>query len=192
MLQLPPPFYSWSQLFEKWITLSTGQITTLRITQVVFQILIRWIVIYTMDSAIQRLNNTGLDEATSLLFIRLFPGLSLLLRGNYWELKPSRQRQDQQCQKKTLLGYIHRASDEFSANSEKFVRWGVPFIRNTLTVRKFSLIRQVIANRVKILNGSVWTKWPVKFFSRSKIRPVPRERCNKQNNNSRLAPQEGN
>ena len=24
--------------------------------------------------------------------------------------------------KKTLLGYIHRASDEFSANSEKFVR----------------------------------------------------------------------
>ena len=53
-----------------------------------------------MDSAIQRLNNTDLDEATSLLFIRLFPGLSLLLRGNYWELKPSRQRQDQQCQKK--------------------------------------------------------------------------------------------
>ena len=103
MLQLPPPFYSWSQLFEKWITLSTGQITTLRITQVVFQILIRWIVIYTMDSAIQRLNNTGLDEATSLLFIRLFPGLSLLLRGNYWELKPSRQRQDQQCQKKNSL-----------------------------------------------------------------------------------------
>ena len=70
----------------------------------VFQILIHWIVIYTMDSAIpQRLNNTGLDEATSLLFIRLFPGLSLLLRGNYWELKPSRQRQDQQCQKKNSL-----------------------------------------------------------------------------------------
>ena len=103
MLQLPPPFYSWSQLFEKWIMLSTGQITTLPITQVVFQILIRWIVIYTMDSAIQRLNDTGVDEATSLLFIRLFPGLSLLLRGNYWELKPSRQRQDQQCQKKNSL-----------------------------------------------------------------------------------------
>ena len=68
VLQLPPPFYSWSQLFEKWITLSTAQITTQWITQVVFQILIRWIVIYTMDSAIQRLNNAGLDEATSLLF----------------------------------------------------------------------------------------------------------------------------
>ena len=191
MLQLPPPFYGWSQLFEKWITVSTGQITTLRITQVVFQILIRWIVIYTMDSAIQRLNNAGLDEVTSLLFIRLFPGLSLLLRRNYWELKASRRRQDQQCQKKTILGYIHRAPDEFSATGGKFVRWGVPFIRNTLTVRKFSLIRQFIANRVKILNGFVWTKCPVKFFSRSKIRPVPRERCNKQNNNWRLAPQEG-
>ena len=191
MLQLPPPFYGWSQLFEKWITVSTGQITTLRITQVVFQILIRWIVIYAMDSAIQRLNNAGLDEVTSLLFIRLFPGLSLLLRRNYWELKASRRRQDQQCQKKTILGYIHRAPDEFSATGGKFVRWGVPFIRNTLTVRKFSLIRQFIANRVKILNGFVWTKCPVKFFSRSKIRPVPRERCNKQNNNWRLAPQEG-
>ena len=191
MLQLPLPFYSWSQLFENWITLSTGQITTQWITQVVFQILIRWIVIYTMDSAIQRLNNAGLDEVTSLLFIRLFPGLSLLLRRNYWELKASRRRQDQQCQKKTILGYIHRAPDEFSATGGKFVRWGVPFIRNTLTVRKFSLIRQFIANRVKILNGFVWTKCPVKFFSRSKIRPVPRERCNKQNNNWRLAPQEG-
>ena len=30
-------------------------------------------------------------------------------------------------------------------------------------------------NRAKILNGSVWTKCPVKFFSRSKIRLVPRD-----------------
>ena len=33
-------------------------------------------------------------------FFKLFPGLNLLLRGNYWWLKPSRRRQDQQCQKK--------------------------------------------------------------------------------------------
>ena len=30
-------------------------------------------------------------------------------------------------------------------------------------------------NRVKILNGAVWTKCPVKFFCRSKICPVPCE-----------------
>ena len=35
---------------------------------------------------------------------------------------------------------------------------------------KFRVIRE------KILNGSVWTKCTVKFFSRSKIRPVPCDR----------------
>ena len=40
----------WAQLFRRWITLS------------VFLILIRWVVIYTMDSAIRRLNNRGLTE----------------------------------------------------------------------------------------------------------------------------------
>ena len=49
------------------------------------------------------------------------------------------------------------------------VRFGVPFTRKHFnrTIIKFR------ANRTKILNGSVWTKWTVKFFTRSKIRPVP-------------------
>ena len=52
------------------------------------------------------------------------------------------------------------------------VRFGVPFTRKHFN----RTIMKLRANRTKILNGSVWTKWTVKFFSRSKIRPVPYER----------------
>ena len=48
-----------SRLFKRWIALSSGQISLQWITQLVFLILIRWIVLYPMDSAIQRLNNRG-------------------------------------------------------------------------------------------------------------------------------------
>ena len=47
------------QLFKRLITLSTGQITIHWITQLVSLILIRWIVIYPVDSSIQSLNNRG-------------------------------------------------------------------------------------------------------------------------------------
>ena len=50
----------WPQLFERWIPLSTGQITIQRIAQLVFVILIRWIAIYPVDSAIRLLNNPDL------------------------------------------------------------------------------------------------------------------------------------
>ena len=53
---------TWSQLFERWIALSTGYITIHWITQLVFLIRINWIVIYPVDSAIQGLNNRGLDD----------------------------------------------------------------------------------------------------------------------------------
>ena len=46
--------YCRPQLFKRWINLYRW------IVQSVFLILIRWIVIYPMDSAIQRLNNWGL------------------------------------------------------------------------------------------------------------------------------------
>ena len=46
------------QLFGKrWIALSDGLISIHWITQLISPILIRWIVIYPMDSAIQPLNN---------------------------------------------------------------------------------------------------------------------------------------
>ena len=47
------------QLFKRWIALSTGQKSNQWITQLVSQILIHWIVIYPVDSAIQRLRNRG-------------------------------------------------------------------------------------------------------------------------------------
>ena len=45
--------------FKRWIALSTGYKSIQWITQLVSLILIRWIVIYPVDSAIQRLNNWG-------------------------------------------------------------------------------------------------------------------------------------
>ena len=47
------------QLFKRWITLSTGQITIHWILQLVSLLLIQWIAIYPVDSAIHRLNNWG-------------------------------------------------------------------------------------------------------------------------------------
>ena len=51
--------FSWHQLFKRWIALSTGQTTIQWITRLVFVILIHWISIYPVDSAIQLLNNWG-------------------------------------------------------------------------------------------------------------------------------------
>ena len=47
-------------LFERWITLSTGQIAIQRIVWFVLSTLIHWIAIYPVDSVIQTLNNRGL------------------------------------------------------------------------------------------------------------------------------------
>ena len=64
-LYWPQFFKSWmalssrAQLFKRWITLSTGQVTIHWIAQLVPVVLIRWIVIYPVDSAIQRLSNPG-------------------------------------------------------------------------------------------------------------------------------------
>ena len=49
----------WPQLFKRWIALSTGLITIQRISIRETNYAIRWIVIYPVDSAIQRLNNWG-------------------------------------------------------------------------------------------------------------------------------------
>ena len=51
---------SWPRLFKRWIALSTGSITIQRISIGEINYVIRWIVIYPVDSAIQLLNNQGL------------------------------------------------------------------------------------------------------------------------------------
>ena len=48
-----------SRLFKRWIALSTGLKSIQWISQLVSLILIHWIGIYPVDSAIQRLNNLG-------------------------------------------------------------------------------------------------------------------------------------
>ena len=45
--------------FKGWKTLSTGLIPIQWITQLVSLILIRWLVIYPVESSFQRLNNRG-------------------------------------------------------------------------------------------------------------------------------------
>ena len=50
---------TWLGLFERWITLSTGQIAIQRIVWFVLSTLIHWIAIYPVDSVIQTLNNRG-------------------------------------------------------------------------------------------------------------------------------------
>ena len=50
------------RLFKRWIALSTGWISIHSITQLESITLIRWIAIYPVDSAIQRLNNRGLKD----------------------------------------------------------------------------------------------------------------------------------
>ena len=54
------------QLFEGWITLSTGQITIQRISVPKTNHSIHWIVIYPVDSVIHLLNNPGLISNTDL------------------------------------------------------------------------------------------------------------------------------
>ena len=51
---------SWPGLFKRWIAPSTGWITIQWIAQLVLLMPIRWIVIYSVDSAIHLLNNRGL------------------------------------------------------------------------------------------------------------------------------------
>ena len=63
---------TWSRLFKRWIALCNGWISIQWIVQSVLLILIRWIVIYPMDSAIQRLNNRGLIIYTYCNFISIF------------------------------------------------------------------------------------------------------------------------
>ena len=64
-LYWPQFFKSWmalsfrAQLFKRWITLSTGLVTIHWIAQLVPVILIRRMVIYPVDSAIQCLNKPG-------------------------------------------------------------------------------------------------------------------------------------
>ena len=48
------------------IMLSTGSISTQRIAQLVFLLLIRWVVIYPTDSGIQRLNWALVDSAMAI------------------------------------------------------------------------------------------------------------------------------
>ena len=52
----------WAQLFKRWITLPSGPISTQWIEKSVFLILTHWIMIHPMDSAIQHLNNRGLEN----------------------------------------------------------------------------------------------------------------------------------
>ena len=55
--------YIWPLLFKRWIVLSSGRINIYPVdSALVFLILMRWLVIYPMDSAIQRLNNRGLSN----------------------------------------------------------------------------------------------------------------------------------
>ena len=58
------------QLFERWITPATGYISIQLITQLVSLILIHSIVIYPLDSTIQRLNNRDLYYKFSNIFSR--------------------------------------------------------------------------------------------------------------------------
>ena len=57
-----PVFRPW--LFKGWIELSSGLISVQWIMQLVSLILIRWIVIYLVDSPIRRLNNRGQQTST--------------------------------------------------------------------------------------------------------------------------------
>ena len=47
------------RLFKRWIALSTAKITIRQISITEINYAIKWMVIYLVDSAIQRLNNRG-------------------------------------------------------------------------------------------------------------------------------------
>ena len=66
------PWHSfWPRLFKSWIALFTGLKSIHQITQLVSLILIRRIVIYPVDSAIQRLNNRGQKSPRNDLMVIL-------------------------------------------------------------------------------------------------------------------------
>ena len=59
--------HSRSQLCKKQIALSDGSVSIQTIMQLVSQILIRWLVIYPLDSTIQLLTNWGQDLSTCII-----------------------------------------------------------------------------------------------------------------------------
>ena len=58
--------YSGPQLFDRWITLSTGKIAIQRISAGKINDAIRWIVIYLVDSIIQHSNHPDLEFRVKL------------------------------------------------------------------------------------------------------------------------------
>ena len=64
-------WWNLNRLFQRWIALSTGQITIKSITQLVLVLVIRWIEIYPVDSAIHLLNNRG-QVLISVVNIEIF------------------------------------------------------------------------------------------------------------------------
>ena len=67
------------QLFKSWIALSSGLISIQCIVQSVSLILIHWIEIYPLDSAIQLSNNRGqLDNLRE-------PDSQMFVQGHFWE-----------------------------------------------------------------------------------------------------------
>ena len=78
----------WPRLLKRWIALSSGQITIQRIAQLVSLILVHWIVIYSVDSAIQRLNNRGQmnirETNCTILWIEIYPVNSVIHRSDNW------------------------------------------------------------------------------------------------------------
>ena len=76
MLALIQIKYS-SQLFKIWIALSTGQITIQWISVRETNWVIHWIEIYPVDSAIQLLNNWGLEIIGNHMSFNNVSGLTL-------------------------------------------------------------------------------------------------------------------
>ena len=70
------------RLFKRWIALSTGSITILRISRE-SNCTIHWIMIYPVDSAIQPLNNRGLFYKSIMLWIETVWSLSVRLGSNF-------------------------------------------------------------------------------------------------------------
>ena len=60
--------YTRPRLFKRWIALSTGSITIQRISITQINYAICWIVIYPVDSAIQRLNNPGQELDIGMMY----------------------------------------------------------------------------------------------------------------------------
>ena len=58
------------RLFKRWIALSTELITIQRRSITEINYAIRWLVIYLVDSAIQRLNNRGLVNKKVNIFVQ--------------------------------------------------------------------------------------------------------------------------